>query len=56
MPFSSKSQARAAFGGFLGSKMKRKARQWAHETPNMKALPERKGVKRMFGKRKRKKE
>jgi hypothetical protein len=51
MPFVSKSQARAAFGGFLGAKMKRKARQWAHETPNMKSLPERKGVKSMYGKR-----
>jgi len=40
MPFDSKAQARAAFGGHLGSKMKKKAKQWADETPNMKRLPE----------------
>ena len=39
MPFKSKAQARAAFGGYLGPEMKRKADQWAKETPNMKKLP-----------------
>ncbi len=39
MPFKSKAQARAAFGGYLGSEMKDKAEGWAHETPNMKKLP-----------------
>jgi hypothetical protein len=40
MPFESKAQARAAFGGYLGDEMKSKALTWAHETPNMKKLPE----------------
>ena len=40
MPFKSKAQARAAFGGYLGKEMKDKAAQWAAETPNMKGLPE----------------
>lgn len=40
MPFESKSQMRAAFGGYLGPEMKAKAREWAHETPNIKALPQ----------------
>ncbi len=39
MPFKSKSQMRAAFGGYLGSTMKAKAPQWAKETPNLKELP-----------------
>jgi len=39
MPFRSKSQLRAAFGGFLGAEMKAKAKQWADETPNIKELP-----------------
>lgn len=56
MPFRSKAQARAAFGGYLGPEMKAKARTWAHETPNMKGLPEHKGVKKMYGKRKKKRE
>jgi hypothetical protein len=42
MPFKSKAQAKAAFGGYLGKEMKEKAKQWAKETPNMKDLPERK--------------
>lgn len=42
MPFSSKSQMRAAFGGYLGAEMKAKAKQWADETPNPKSLPEHK--------------
>lgn len=43
MPFQSKAQARAAFGGFLGPEMKAKAKKWADETPNMKKLPNHKG-------------
>jgi hypothetical protein len=39
MPFKSKAQMRAAFGGYLGSEMKRKAKTWAKETPNLKKLP-----------------
>jgi hypothetical protein len=31
---------KAAFGGYLGSKMKKKAKQWAKETPHMENLPE----------------
>jgi len=41
---------RAAFAGYLGREMKAKARQWAKETPNIKALPER--VKKRKKKRK----
>lgn len=40
MPFESKAQQRAAFGGYLGKEMKDKATTWAHETPNLKTLPE----------------
>lgn len=40
MPFKSKAQMRAAFGGYLGEEMKSKAEEWAHETPNRKSLPE----------------
>jgi hypothetical protein len=43
VPFVSKKQEKAAFGGYLGPEMKSKAKQWAAETPNQKALPERKG-------------
>lgn len=39
MPFESKAQQRWAFAGGLP---KRKALEWAHETPNMKKLPEHK--------------
>lgn len=39
MPFKSKSQMRAAFGGYLGSEMKSKAKTWAAETPNPAKLP-----------------
>ena len=42
MPFKSKAQMKAAFGGYLGPKMKAKAEEWAKETPNIKALPEHK--------------
>jgi hypothetical protein len=40
MPFKSRSQERAAFGGYLGPEMKRKAKQWADETPSQSALPD----------------
>lgn len=49
MPFKSKSQMRAAFGGFLGSKMKSKADTWAHETPDIKHLPNHKSKKALDG-------
>lgn len=42
MPFESKVQARAAFGGYLGPEMKKKAKEFAKATPDLKALPERK--------------
>lgn len=42
MPFQSKAQERAAFGGYLGAEMKSKAKQWADETPNQKSLPQHK--------------
>jgi hypothetical protein len=42
MPFKSKAQMRAAFGGYLGSEMKKKAKHWVKETPNIKKLPEHK--------------
>lgn len=32
MPFQSKAQARAAFGGYLGPEMKAKAREFASKT------------------------
>lgn len=41
-PFRSKAQMKAAFGGYLGSEMKSKAKQWADETPNIKSLPKKK--------------
>lgn len=41
MPFKSKSQMGAAFGGYLGKEMKKKASKWAEETPNIKKLPKR---------------
>ena len=40
MPFKSKAQERAAFGGYLGKEMQGRAKQWASETPNQSALPE----------------
>jgi hypothetical protein len=46
LPFQSKAQMGAAFGGYLGPEMKSKAKQWAAETPNIKGLPSHKG---MFG-------
>jgi hypothetical protein len=44
MPFKSKKQMKAAFGGYLGPEMKSKAKGWADETPNIRGLPERKKV------------
>jgi hypothetical protein len=43
MPFQSKSQMKAAFGGYLGKEMQDKAPGWAKETPDPKGLPEHKG-------------
>lgn len=40
MPFVSRAQEKAAFGGYLGPEMKKKAKTWAAETPNPKSLPE----------------
>lgn len=48
MPFKSKSQMRAAFGGYLGPEMKAKAKEFADATPNPKKLPNH--VKRKNGK------
>jgi hypothetical protein len=43
MPFASKSQARGAFSGAFGEKMKAAAPEWAHATPGgIKSLPDRK--------------
>lgn len=49
-PFYSKAQARAAFAGKLGPEMKKKAPQYAKETPNFADLPERsgKGMQKMM--------
>ena len=49
---------KGAFSGALGPEMKAKARTWAHETPNIKALPEhvKKGkttLGKLYGKKKR---
>jgi hypothetical protein len=46
MPFRSKAQMKAAFGGYLGPKMKKRAKKWAKETPNKKKLPEHVGRKK----------
>lgn len=40
MPFKSQKQMKAAFAGVLGPEMKRKAKEWADKTPNIKGLPE----------------
>lgn len=40
MPFESKAQMRAAFGGYLGPEMQAKAREFADATPDVKRLPE----------------
>ena len=39
MPFVSQAQARAAFGGYLGPEMKKKAAEFAAATPSIKKLP-----------------
>lgn len=39
MPFASKAQMKAAFAGGLGPKMKKKAKEFAKATPNIKNLP-----------------
>jgi hypothetical protein len=51
MPFKSRAQARAAFGGYLGKKMQGKADQWAHETPGN-SLPQHAGKPSRSGKSK----
>lgn len=38
MPFKSKAQERAAFGGYLGPEMKKDAKEWADKT-DQKSLP-----------------
>lgn len=50
MPFKSKAQMKAAFAGGLGPKMKAKAKQYAKETPNIKALPARKKSRKIKAK------
>jgi len=51
MPFSSKSQMAAAFGGYLGAEMRKKATAWAKETPDIKNLPEHVKPKKSSGTR-----
>jgi hypothetical protein len=57
MPFRSKRQQRAAFGGHIPGISKTKAREWAHETRSIKSLPNRvaseKGKPTLFTLRKR---
>ena len=36
MPFKSKAQERAAFGGYLGPEMKKDAKEWASKTDQKK--------------------
>lgn len=43
MPFQSVNQMKAAFAGGLGPEMQGKADEWAHETPDIKDLPVKKG-------------
>lgn len=52
MPFKSKAQMKAAYGGYLGEEMKSKAPQWAKETSDTKGLPEKKSMGSMARKRK----
>lgn len=49
MPFTSKAQEKAAFGGYLGAEMKAKAPEFARATPDIKALPEHVGKKKNPG-------
>lgn len=53
MPFQSKAQMRAAFGGYLGPEMKSKADEFAHATPDLSALPQHVGATRDAAKLKR---
>lgn len=46
MPFESKAQMRAAFGGYLGPEMKKKAKEFAQATPDIGSLPDHKRVKK----------
>ena len=57
MPFASKAQQRAAFGGFIGPEMKKKAKEFADATPNLKSLPQHvpSAMKALAGLRKKKK-
>jgi hypothetical protein len=48
MPFKSKAQSRAAFGGYLGSAMKEKAAEFASKT-DYKHLPNKKKKKEKLG-------
>lgn len=41
MPFASRRQQKAMFGGHIPGMSKRDAHRWADETPDMKALPDR---------------
>jgi len=52
MPFKSKAQMRGAFSGAFGPEMKAKASTWAKETPDIKALPDRKKIKGLHPKKK----
>jgi hypothetical protein len=45
MPFKSMAQSRAAFGGYLGPEMKKKAKEWAKVTDYM-DLPDKKKEKK----------
>lgn len=40
MPWASMAQMKAAYGGYLGRKMKEKAHEFSMATPNISALPE----------------
>lgn len=40
MPFTSKAQMKAAFGGYIKGFSKERAKKWADETPNISGLPE----------------
>ncbi len=46
MPFVSRAQEKAAFGGYLGPEMQARAKTWAAETPSQKSLPEHVGDKK----------
>ena len=48
MPFQSQAQSRAAFGGYLGPKMQRSAKEWASKT-NYSHLPKYAKTKKKLG-------